>query len=101
MLHIGIYRNVVQIEKRHTSPALAFNMKTWPNILPDLVLRYLHVESKHRTYASLCYLYNIHMFQYVTQNSTFTRYITLYFIILVLITRYTLVSGVHVRNKVI
>ena len=60
MLHIGIYRNVVQIEKRHTSPALAFNMKTWPNILPDLVLRYLHVESKHMAYASLCYLYNIH-----------------------------------------
>ena len=35
---LDIYRNVVQIEKRHTSPALAFNMKTWPNILPDLVL---------------------------------------------------------------
>ena len=38
VLHIGIYRNVVQIEKRHTSHALAFNMQTWPNILPDLVL---------------------------------------------------------------
>ena len=33
----------------------------------------LHVESKHSTCASLCYLYNIHfvdIFQYVTQNST-------------------------------
>ena len=39
------------------------------------------------TYTSLCYLQNIHIFQYVTQNSTFTRQITLYFIILVLTTR--------------
>ena len=28
---------MVQIAKRHTSPALAFNMQTRPNILPDLV----------------------------------------------------------------
>ena len=62
---------------------------------------YLHVESKYRTYASLCYLYNIDIFQYVTKNSTFTRQITLHFIILVLITRYTLALGVHVCNKVI
>ena len=32
--------------------------------------RVLHVESKHRTRASLCYLSNIDIFQYVTQNST-------------------------------
>ena len=37
VLHIGIYINIVQIAKRHTSPVLAFNMQTWPNILPDLV----------------------------------------------------------------
>ena len=38
MLHIGIkYINVVQIAKRHTSPVLAFNMQTRPNILTDLV----------------------------------------------------------------
>ena len=35
--HIGIYINVVQIAKRHTSPVLAFNMQTLPNILPDSV----------------------------------------------------------------
>ena len=46
---------------------------------------YLHVESKHRTCASLCYLYNIAIFKYVTQNSTFTRQNTLHFIILELI----------------
>ena len=28
---------VVQIAKRQTSPVLAFNMQTQPNILPDLV----------------------------------------------------------------
>ena len=31
------YTNIVQIAKRHTSPVLAFNMQTRPNILPDLV----------------------------------------------------------------
>ena len=29
--------NVVQIAKRHTSPVLAFNMQTRPNILHDMV----------------------------------------------------------------
>ena len=39
VLHIGIYIyiNIVQIAERHTSPALAFNMKARPNILPDVV----------------------------------------------------------------
>ena len=31
------YINIVQIAKRHTSPVLAFNMQTRPNILPDMV----------------------------------------------------------------
>ena len=34
---LSVYINVVQIAKRHTSPVLAFNMQTRPNILPDLV----------------------------------------------------------------
>ena len=46
------------------------------------------------------HLYNI-IFQYVTQNSTFTRQNTMSFVILVLIIMFTLVSGVHVCNKVI
>ena len=37
VLHIGIYINIVQIAKRHTSPMLDFNMQTRPNILSDLV----------------------------------------------------------------
>ena len=41
------------------------------------------------------------IFQYVTQNSTFTRQNTLSLVILVLIIMFTLVSGVHVCNKVI
>ena len=47
------------IAKRHTSPVLAFNMQIRPNILPDLVQMYLHVDRKHSTYAPLCYLYNV------------------------------------------
>ena len=43
---------------------------------------YLHVKSKHRTCASLCYLNNIAISQYVTQKSTFSRQNTLHFIIL-------------------
>ena len=60
-----------------------------------------HVEMKYRTCASLCYLYNIDIFQYVTQNSTCTRQNTLYFSILKLILMYTLVWEVHVFIKVI
>ena len=41
------------------------------------------------------------IFQNVTQNITLTRQITLYFIVHVLITRYTLLLGVHVCDKVI
>ena len=32
--------------------------------------RVLHVESKHRTCASLCFMSNIDIFKYVTQLST-------------------------------
>ena len=32
--------NFVPIAERHTSPALAFNVQTRPNILPDLVLAF-------------------------------------------------------------
>ena len=35
--NIHVYINIVQKAKRHTSPVLAFNMQTRPNILPDLV----------------------------------------------------------------
>ena len=71
--YIIIY--IVQKTKRHTSPLNAFNMQTLPNSLPDL-----YVQSKHRTYASLCYLYIIdkNVFQYLTKNSTFTRQIMLW-----------------------
>ena len=48
--------------------------------------------------SAICTIFII---QYVTQNSTFTRQNTLSFIIFVRITMYTLVSGVHVCNKVI
>ena len=61
--------------------------------------RLLHVESKHRTCASLCYSYNVDIFQYVTQNSACTRQNRLYFILLELIPMHTLVLEVHVGIK--
>ena len=39
----------------------------------------LHVERKHKNCASLCYLSNVDIFQYVTQNSTLTRQNELHF----------------------
>ena len=42
--------------------------------------RFVHIESKNRTSASFCYLANIDIFQNVTQCSTCTGHITLYFI---------------------
>ena len=63
--------------------------------------RDLYVESKQRTSASFCCLSSIDIFQYVAQNSTCLRQNTLYFIILELITMYTLVSDVHVCINVI
>ena len=52
--------------------------------------------------VSLLFVQHLYIiFQYVTQNSTFTRQNTLSFVFLVLIIMYTLVSGVHVCNKVI
>ena len=57
--------------------------------------RVLHVESKHRTSASFCFLSSIDIFPYVTQYSTCTRQNTLYFIILKLISIHTLVLEFH------
>ena len=50
---------------------------------------------------AICTTFTYIKFQYVTQNSTFTRQNTLSFVIVVLMIIYTLVSGVHVCNKVI
>ena len=62
--------------------------------------RVLHVESKHMTCATICYLSNLDIFQHVTQNSTCARQNTLYFTILGLIPMHILVSEVHVCIKV-
>ena len=83
-------------------PVIAFNVQ-----IPDRV-ECLAVFACWKQARELCvsllfvqHLYIIHVFQYVTQNSTFTRQNTLSLVILVLIIMYTLVSGVHVCNKVI
>ena len=64
-----------------------------------MLSRVLHVESKYRYCASLCYMYTIGIFQYVIQNSNYSRENTLYFVILELIPM--LVSEVHVYITVI
>ena len=92
---------ILQITKRRIGPVLAFNVQ-----IPDQV-ECLAVFACWKQAQDLCvsllfvqHLYII--FQYVTQNSTFTRQNTLSFVILVLMIMYTLVSGVHdVCNKVI
>ena len=85
--------NIVQIAKRSIRPVLAFTMQTQPNILPDLV--FACWKQAHDLCVSFLFV-QYRSFQYVTQNSTFTRQITLYFIIFVLITMYTLVLGVNI-----
>ena len=60
----------------------------------------LHVERKHMTCATFCYLSNIDIFQNVTQNSACTRQNTLYFIILERVQLYTFVSEVYECLKV-
>ena len=85
----NIYINIVQIAKRHTSSVLAFNMQPWPNILPglvfacwkqaqDLCVSLLFVQYR---YIPIC---NTKQYIYKTK----IMQITLYVIILVLITRY-------------
>ena len=51
-------------------------------------------------YISTYFPNTLRIFQYVTQNSTFTRQNTLSFIILKLLPKYTLISEVYVCNKV-
>ena len=96
MLHIEIYLYCTN-SKRHISLMFAFNMQ---NTTIDDFNCVLHVERKHRTCASFCYLYDIDIFQYVTQNSRCTckRQNTLYFIVLELMPMDIWVSKVHIRG---
>ena len=76
---------------------------TWIVQIPDQVeclVVFACWKQAHDLYVSLLFVKYLYIFQYVTQNSTFTKQNTLS-IILILITIYTLVSGVHVCNKVI
>ena len=95
VLHIGIQLHCANNKETHKFCLLS--------TCKFYLILYLHVESKHRTGASLCSMYNIAVFQYVIQNSTFTRQNTLHFIILEIIPMYTLVSDVHdcVKAKIV
>ena len=94
-LHIYTrYWNIVECDVKHQ-----INKKILVNVVHVFVInmqnatkhsawsgtvfgRVQHVESKCRTCASLCYICNIDIFQYVTQNSTCTWQNMLHFIFL-------------------
>ena len=99
LCYILEYMYILQITKRRIGPVLAFNVQ-----IPDQV-ECLTVFACWKQAQNLCvsllFVQHLYIFQYVTQNSTFTRQNTLFFIILVLIIMYTLVSGGHVCNKAI
>ena len=91
---------ILQITKRRIGPVLAFNVQI-PDQVESLAV-FAYWKQAQDLCVSLLFIQHLYViFQYVTQNSTFTRQNTLSFVILVLIIMYTLVSGVHVCNKVI
>ena len=99
LCYILEYMYILQITKRRIGPVLAFNVQ-----IPDQVeclAVFACWKQAQDLFVSLLFVQHWYIFQYVTQNSTFTRQNTLSFIILVLIIMLTLVSGVHVCNKVI
>ena len=86
---------ILQITKRRIGPVLAFNDQV------ECLDVFACWKQAQELGVSLLFVQHLYIiFQYVTQNSTFTRQNTLSFVILVLIIMYTLVSGVHVCNKV-
>ena len=93
------YMYILQITKRRIGPALAFNVDI-PSQVECLAVFACWKQAQDLC-VSLLFVQNLYIFQYVTQNSTFTRQNTLSFIILVLIIMNTLVSGVHVCYNVI
>ena len=100
LCYILEYTYILQITKRRIDPVLAFNVRL-PDLVECLAVFACWKQAKD-LFDSLLFVQHLYIiFQYVTQNSTFTRQNTLYFIILVIIIMYTLVSGVHVCNKVI
>ena len=100
LCYILEYIYILQITKRRISHVLAFNMQIADQV--EFLFFFLHFESKHKNWVSLCYFVQcLYIFQFVTEISTFSRQNKLYFVILVLITMYTLVLGVHVCHKVI
>ena len=73
---------ILQITKRRIGPVLAFNVQ-----IPDQVgclAVFACCKQAHDLCVSLLFVQHLYIFQYVTQNSTFTRQNTLSFIILVI-----------------
>ena len=100
MLHIGIYLycTCTISKETHKSCACFHNANTRSDRIFGRVCM-LKASKELVCLFAIC-IFFINIFQYVTQNSTFTRQNTLSFIILVRITMLTLVSGVHVCDKV-
>ena len=99
VLHIGIYLYCTNNKETHKSCACFQHANTGSGSMFGLVCM-LTASTGLVFLFAICTIF-IYIFQYVTQNRTFTRQNTLSFIILVLITMYTLILRVHVCNKVI
>ena len=97
MLHIGIYIYCTNIKEMHKSYVCFQHANTRSGGIFGRVCTLKANTGR----VSLLFVQYRYIFQYVTQNSTFTRQIMLSFIILKLIPMYTLVLEAHVCIKVI
>ena len=70
VLFCVIYWNIASKSKTHKACVCCQHAKHDQTFY---LIWYLHVESKHKPCASFCYLYNIDVFKYEIQNSSFTR----------------------------
>ena len=74
---------IVQITKRRISPVLAFNMQVPDQV--ECLAMFACWKQAQDLCVSFLFVQHFYIFQYVTQNSRFTRKNTLSFIILLLI----------------
>ena len=72
VIHIGIDTHWTYSKETHKSCVCYQHAKHGPNTLSGRMFNcVLHVESKHRTCASLCYTSNIDIFLYDTHNTLY------------------------------
>ena len=72
------YMYILQIPKRRIGPVLAFNVQIPYQVECLAVFACWNSKQAHDLCVSLLFVQHLYIFQYVTQNSTFTRQNTLY-----------------------